>query len=139
MTIQISVIIWTVICFVALYFILNNLLFKPLLTVMDKRREKSEKAEHERELARLEVEKKRAETAASIEAEHDRKLMEAKAETEKIRFEGKQKLEEAKKNRVAKVEEHRLKAETEFASDMETAKTGIDGIADVFLEKLGGR
>mgnify|MGYP002517687712 CR=1 FL=1 len=36
MNIQISVIIWTVICFVALMLILRNLLFKPLLDVMDK-------------------------------------------------------------------------------------------------------
>ena len=40
MTIQISVLIWTILSFIALAFILNNLLFKPVLEVMDKRKQK---------------------------------------------------------------------------------------------------
>ena len=40
MTIQPSVVIWTVICFAALYFILKYLLFDPVLKVMDKREKK---------------------------------------------------------------------------------------------------
>ena len=44
MTIQISIIIWTILCFIALMLILHNWLFKPVLAVMDKRRERIEKA-----------------------------------------------------------------------------------------------
>ena len=66
MTIQISVVIWTIICFVLLMLILNNLLFKPVLDIMDKRREKiaaakAKKAERESLIAeneRLVAEKK---------------------------------------------------------------------------------
>lgn len=53
MTIQLSVTIWTIICFILLMLILHFLLFKPVLTVMDERRARIEnavqkKAENER-------------------------------------------------------------------------------------------
>lgn len=44
MTIQISLILWTVICFVLFALIVYKLLFVPLLSVMDKRREKLDAA-----------------------------------------------------------------------------------------------
>ena len=44
MEIQISVIIWTIICFGVLMVILRNLLFKPLFKVMDQRSERLKKA-----------------------------------------------------------------------------------------------
>ena len=44
MNIQISVVIWTVICFALLMVILRNLLFKPLLKVMDERSVRLENA-----------------------------------------------------------------------------------------------
>ena len=40
MNIQVSVVLWTIICFVLLMLILHNLLFKPVLKVLDARREK---------------------------------------------------------------------------------------------------
>lgn len=42
MSIQISVTIWTVICFVLMMLILDRLLFRPMLSFMDRRREKIE-------------------------------------------------------------------------------------------------
>lgn len=57
MTIQISLVIWTVIGFVTLAFILNRFLFEPLLKVMDERNEKIRKGEEERRAA-LEREEK---------------------------------------------------------------------------------
>ena len=57
MTIQISLVIWTVIGFVVLSLILNKFLFKPLLSLMDARNEKIRKGEEERKAA-LEREEK---------------------------------------------------------------------------------
>ena len=51
MTIQISLVIWTVIGFVTLSMILNKFLFKPLLNLMDARNEKIQKGEAERQAA----------------------------------------------------------------------------------------
>lgn len=49
MTIQIPILLWTVICFVLFVLIVNNFLFKPLLAVMDKRQEKIQKAQQKKE------------------------------------------------------------------------------------------
>ena len=57
MTIQISLVIWTIIGFTVLSLILNKYLFKPLLKVMDARNEKIHLGEEERQAA-LEREEK---------------------------------------------------------------------------------
>ena len=44
MTVQLPVLLWTVICFGALILILNNLLFKPMLAFMDRREERIARA-----------------------------------------------------------------------------------------------
>ena len=51
MTIQISLVIWTIIGFTVLSLILNKFLFKPLLKVMDARNEKIRLGEEERQAA----------------------------------------------------------------------------------------
>lgn len=75
MTIQLPVLLWTVICFCLLVFILNHFLFKPMLVFMDRRQEKIDRAarkkeEHARALAE-------AETAmAAFRAEEERHMAE---------------------------------------------------------------
>ena len=51
MSIQISVTIWTILCFIALMLVLDRLLFRPLLGFMDKRREKIDGAKQARQTA----------------------------------------------------------------------------------------
>ena len=55
LTINISEVIWTVINFLILLFLLNRLLFKPILGVMDKRREKIDGLHREAEALRRSV------------------------------------------------------------------------------------
>lgn len=77
MTIQLPVLIWTVICFLLLMLILDRLLFRPMLSFMDERKARidraAEKAAAEKMLA--EAEEKRRNDA--IEAE---KLLAAEKE-----------------------------------------------------------
>lgn len=49
MTIQVSVLLWTVICFCLFVFIVNRFLFRPLFAVMDQRQEKIQKAQQKQE------------------------------------------------------------------------------------------
>mgnify|MGYP006792727877 CR=1 FL=1 len=49
MNFQPSVMVWTVICFLLLTVILKNLLFTPILKIMDSRREKTEVAKEKKE------------------------------------------------------------------------------------------
>ena len=63
MTIQLPVLLWTVICFVLLMLILSRLLFRPLLDFMDRREEKIRSAARkleETEQARRDAEEKLA-------------------------------------------------------------------------------
>lgn len=62
MNIQISVVIWTVICFLALVLILKHLLFTPMLRHMDARKARIDAAREKRK--RLETLRLEGETAA---------------------------------------------------------------------------
>ncbi len=73
MTIQLSVLIWTIICFCLLMLILNKLLFGPMLRFMDARQERIQRAR----------EKQQQDQAACEEARLA--LQEAQAEAEKLR------------------------------------------------------
>ena len=52
MTIQLPILIWTVISFCVLMLILNRLLFRPLLSFMDARQAKIDRAHEKRDAAR---------------------------------------------------------------------------------------
>ena len=68
MTVQLPVLLWTVICFCLLMVILDRLLFRPMLAFMDQRQERIDRA----------MQKK---------AEYDRALAEANQRLEKFREE----------------------------------------------------
>ena len=72
MTIQLSVLVWTIICFILLMLILHHLLFQPVLKVMDDRKARiqnaaKKKAEHER-IAEKNAAALREKEAARLEA-----------------------------------------------------------------------
>ena len=70
MSFQPSVIIWTVICFLLLTVILKNLLFTPVLRVLDERKERLEAARGKR----AEIERLTAENEALVAAEKEKEL-----------------------------------------------------------------
>ena len=82
MSIDVSQIIWTVICFGLFALVLDRLLFKPVLKLLDERRERIENARvlkektAERKLMAEEAERKRLEEALESEREERELLME---------------------------------------------------------------
>lgn len=111
MTIQLSVTIWTVICFCLLMLILRNLLFKPVLELIDRRKQRMEqavqkKAEYEaiEQEHRAIVKQKTAEFAKE-QAERSAK------ELEDARRDHKLALEQAQEQRFNQVEQYRKTAE----------------------------
>lgn len=131
MTIQISLVIWTIIGFVVLSLILNRFLFKPLLKVMDDRNEKikageeirrqelerREKARKELELSNAAREQEALETA-ELELSNERKktemilaekIAEYDAELEKIGKEFEEKTDAAEKNLSESIDKLALK------------------------------
>ena len=111
MTIQPSVVIWTILCFTALYFILKYLLFRPILSLMDQRQKKIDDAKASREATARQQEEARLRLLAEREKTLRRTREERAAEAEKTRMEGKKLLEDKKKEgRLASKPKHPLTA-----------------------------
>lgn len=113
MTIEPSLIVWTVLCFLALVLILKKLLFQPMLTFMDTRNAKIEAARKAKEDARTEYEAE-ARRLADERAAQEAQLRQSGAEAlehaqEELRRETTQKRAEAAQrlaeNRAALAEE----------------------------------
>ncbi len=136
MSIQISVTIWTVICFILLMLILNNLLFKPVLEIMDKRREKiaaakEKKTERERLIAendRLVAEKK-----AEYEA-NEKKLI--KERVEKVQSDRKKAVEAAKEVRLHKLDETRKNTEAEEKEILSKLSSHAEELAVMLADRI---
>lgn len=136
MSIQPSIVIWTVICFVLLMLILNNLLFKPVLEVMDKRRAKIEaakakKVEHDRlcaEQKRL-TEEKRAE-----HEEAQRKLIKERVET--VRQDQRKAVEAAKETRLHQLDDYRKKTEAEEAEILSKLNDHAEELASILADSI---
>ncbi|MBQ8182857.1 MAG: ATP synthase F0 subunit B [Clostridia bacterium] len=139
MNIQISVIIWTVICFVALMLILRNLLFKPLLDVMDKRRERLENAEKkkaEMEKAVREHEKKIAEQQAQY-LEHQKRNVAEKLAA--IQAESKDAVIQARQKRITDVESFRIATVEECEKAINDVNVNAKNIAETFAKQVIAR
>ena len=136
MTIQISITLWTIICFVLLMLILHNLLFKPVLRVMDARREKIEnaaakKAEWERteqEHSAMLIEMKEKATA-----ENQRLI---KENVEIIRQESKKTVELAKDARLRLVDEYREYIDKEHSAILSSLSEHKSDLAKAFSDRL---
>ena len=99
MTIEPSLIVWTVLCFLALVLILKKLLFQPMLTFMDARNAKIEAARKAKEQAR-----------ADQEAETRRLLDERAAQEAQLRQSGAEVIEHAHEEFLRHTAEKRAEA-----------------------------
>lgn len=136
MSIQLPVILWTIVCFAALYLILKYLLFRPVLNIMDKRQKKIDDARNAKETADKQQKDAREKLIAEQEEMLRRSMKEQETETDKIRTEGKQLLEDARKQRIAYVDSYREKTEAEYQKEMESAEPIINQAAEFFVSRL---
>ena len=107
MNIQPSVMVWTVICFLILTVILKNLLFTPLLKIMDSRREKIQAALKKKEdIEKCILEhKNQAEKEKTLAEEKTRK--ETKQKLEQLQLQSKKEIETAQRQCIADVQKYR--------------------------------
>lgn len=136
MTIQISVLLWTVITFCILMFFLNKFLFKPLLAFMDAREQKIASARERREKAALALE------TAEREAEQRRRAAEKQARDaaaaailDAKRLAAKQ-TAEAENKYALLVEQRRSEMETEKRELQQNLDAGMDDLVTAFVQKL---
>lgn len=136
MNIQISVVIWTVICFVLLMLILKNLLFTPVLKVIDARKSRVENAR----LKKAEQEQliKENEEKLRLQKEHyiEQKKASAAAEIERVQAESKLRLEEAQKKRLTDTSDYRNSMADERKRIIESATPEMKNVAKLFADKL---
>lgn len=136
MTLQPSLIIWTVICFCVLMFILNKLLFKPLLAFMDARKEKVAKA---RERAG-EIMRERSERSAALQAVREAELLaeseKRSKEIEQFKAFAENELKNAESENRAKLEALSEQIGTSDNETYEAIASSMDKMAEAFAERL---
>lgn len=150
MTVQISVTVWTILCFLALMLILDRVLFRPLLAFMDKRqdkidaarrlreedRQKREEILRAREEERLAAEKQAvADAAAALEAarrESARRIAEKKADNERRLAEERAALEEESRAIQKALEPTIGKLSAVFAHRLQSWQVQTEEAADAF-------
>ena len=136
MNIQLSVVLWKIICFVLLMLILHNLLFKPVLKVLDARREKIENVAAKK----AEWEKAGQEHAAML-AEREKQFarerqQQIREEVEAIRQDSKRTVELAKEARMELVDSYRSYVEAEREAILRRLSVHASELATAFADKL---
>ena len=136
MTIQLSVLLWTVITFCILMFLLNKFLFKPLLAFMDAREQKIARARSLQEEAAL------ARQTASREAEENRLAAQkrahdaAEAALSDAKRQAVQETAEAEKRYALLLDQRRSELETEKRELQRNLDAGMDDLVAAFVQKL---
>lgn len=138
MTVQLSVTVWTVICFILLMLILHNLLFKPVLKVMDARRDRISRAKQKREeqqKQKEEYESAQRQKQSEFLADSKRKQ---KEELENVRLDSKRAIETAKEDRVRELDACREKADLEKEGILDVLGGHTDELAKLFADSIIG-
>ncbi len=136
MNIQISVVIWTVICFVVLMVILRNLLFKPVFEIMDKRSEKLKRAEEKKlqeSLLTEEHEKKLEILREDAKIQRENFI---KSELDIISVKSKTDIEAVKAQRLEKIEAYKKATEEEKQEICSAFNENSEKIAKAFAERI---
>lgn len=129
MTIQISLVIWTVIGFTVLSLILNKFLFKPLLQVMDARNEKINKGKEERKAAMEREEKVRKANEIARAARQQEALKSAEKALADERKRSEIIIAEQKAKYDAELENIRRQYETDTSAAEENLSESMDKLA----------
>lgn len=136
MSIQPSVIVWTVICFVLLMVILKNLLFTPVLKILDSRKEKIEAADKKlRDIESVKAENERRIAEEKIRAEAE-SIAEAKEKVQQIQSRGKKEIENARRKCLSDIEEYRQGITGEYDKIVYSVAPKMETAAAIFAKNI---
>lgn len=136
MTIQPSILIWTLISFCLLMLILDRLLFRPMLSFMDARSERIAAAARKKEADAEALSKAEAELSARREQAALRRAEMAKTEIKDAELRAKQMIEKAEKERETSVEACKKELTVRDRALKDGLDAGVDCLAKLFVEKL---
>ena len=136
MNIQPSVIIWTVICFLLLMIILKNLLFTPVLKMLDSRKAKVEAADKKlRDIESIEAENTKRIAAEKIRAEAE-SVAEAKEKVQQIQSQGKKEIENAQRKCLSDIEKYRQGITGEYDKIVYSVAPKMETAAAIFAKNI---
>lgn len=136
MTIQLSVTVWTVICFIALMLILKNLLFKPVLKIMDQRKERiADAAKKLSEIEKINQEHSELIKQKKIEFEKEQRLK-LKTELNQAREDSIKHIDKAKQERLSSVDACLELTERQHNEILETLSVHTMDIACSFADSI---
>lgn len=136
MTIQPSILIWTLISFCLLMLILDRLLFRPMLSFMDKRNERIESAMRKKEANERALAEAEAELAARREQALMRTAEVAETEIADARVRAKRMIAKAETDRENRVEACRTELILKSRELEDGLAPGVDRLAKAFADKL---
>lgn len=136
MTIQPSILIWTLISFCLLMLILDRLLFRPMLSFMDARNERIEAAQRKREENERMLREAEEGLAAGREAARLRRAELAGAELAEAKVRAKQMLAKAEAERETRIAECTAELEKKSRELEEGLERSIDPLAKAFADKM---
>lgn len=136
MNIQPSIIVWTVICFLLLTVILKNLLFNPVLKMLDSRREKVENADKKlRDIKEITEENERRLTDEKARAEAEG-VANAKKRVQQIQSQGKKEIEIAHRKSLSDIEEYRKGIKGEYDKIVYSVAPKMETAAAIFAKNI---
>lgn len=136
MSIQLSVAIWTVICFLLLMLILHNWLFKPVLEIIEKRQTRFEEAKNKQLEAEKLLKEHQARLLEEKEAFERTQRAELTSEIEKLQAQSKKQVESAKISRLNTFEVYCEECSREYSKIISTAEADTKQIAELFANRL---
>ena len=136
MNIQPSVIVWTVICFLLLMIILKNLLFTPVLKMLDSRKAKVEAADKKlRDIESIEAENTKRIAAEKIRAEAE-SIAEVKKNVQQIQSQGKKEIENAQRKCLSDIEKYRQGITGEYDKIVYSVAPKMETAAAIFAKNI---
>lgn len=136
MTIQVSVTVWTILCFLALMLVLDRLLFRPLMSFMDKRKEKIDGARRSKENALREREEEIVRREEDRVAAEQRSMREASAALEELRRENARRIAEKKAENEQKLAALSQTLAEESRSILAALEPRTEALAEAFAGRL---
>lgn len=136
MNIQLSVALWTIICFCLAMLILNKLLFKPLLQVMDARQEKIDRARGKQKAHMEAYEQELKALEEAREAEKQQKILQAAAALQASQEQTGLDLAAQRQADAAEIEAYREQLMAESQVLKTKLDDGLEALATTFAERL---
>ena len=131
--------IWTVLCFLATFFVLRRFAFGPIQKIIDERRQRIREALHEADNARAEARKMLDEHRAMM-AEARGKAEEILVEARKVAEAQKKRLrEELEADRQRRLEETTRQIEAETVRALELIRAEVADLTVIATQKVTGK